>query len=68
MTEKSILAKIDHPFLIKLNKSFQDEKKLYFVLEYCPGGELFNLLAIKDKLSEDQYLCAKLELSFIQHK
>ena len=54
MTEKQILSKIDHPFLIKLTKSFQDEKKLYFVLEYCPGGELFNLLAIKDKLSEDQ--------------
>ena len=51
MTEKAILAKIDHPFLIKLNWAFQDEKKLYFVLEYCPGGELFNLLAIKDKLT-----------------
>ena len=54
MTEKAILAKIDHPFLIKLNWAFQDEKKLYFVLEYCPGGELFNLLAIKDKLYEEQ--------------
>lgn len=38
MTEKAILAKIDHPFLIKLYWSFQDDKKLYFVLEYCPGG------------------------------
>ena len=32
MTEKAILAKIDHPFLIKLHWSFQDDKKLYFVL------------------------------------
>ena len=31
--------------------SFQDDKKLYFLLEYCPGGELFNLLAAKDTLS-----------------
>lgn len=38
MTEKQILVDIDHPFLIKLKSSFQDEKKLYFVLEYCPGG------------------------------
>ena len=38
MREKEILAKIDHPFLIKLKMSFQDERKLYFVMEYCPGG------------------------------
>jgi serine/threonine protein kinase len=55
MTEKSILAAIEHPFLVKLRMSFQDEKKLYFLLEYCPGGELFSLLAAKDKLTEDQY-------------
>ena len=30
----------------------QDDKKLYFVLEYCPGGELFGLLSVKDKLTE----------------
>lgn len=33
---------------------FQDPKKLYFVLEYCPGGELFGLLQIKNYLSEEQ--------------
>jgi len=32
MMEKEILAKIDHPFLVKLKMCFQDEKKLYFVL------------------------------------
>lgn len=54
MTEKQILSDISHPFLVRLYSSFQDDKKLYFVLEYCPGGELFSLLAAKDKLSEDQ--------------
>lgn len=38
MTEKQILADISHPFLVKLEASFHDEKKLYFLLEYCPGG------------------------------
>jgi serine/threonine protein kinase len=38
MTEKQILAEIEHPFLVKMHSSFQDDKKLYFVLEYCPGG------------------------------
>ena len=56
MTEKEILAKIQHPFLVQMKASFQDEKKLYFVLEYCPGGELFGLLSLKDKLSEEQYI------------
>ena len=54
MTEKEILAAIEHQFLVKLRMSFQDEKKLYFVLEYCPGGELFKLMAAKETLSEDQ--------------
>jgi len=54
MTEKQILSGIEHPFLVKLKLSFQDDRKLYFLLEYCPGGELFSLLAAKDKLSEDQ--------------
>ena len=54
MTEKQILAQIEHPFLVRLYSTFQDEKKLYFVLEYCPGGELFSLLSIKDKLNEEQ--------------
>ena len=49
-----ILAAIEHPFLVRLKMSFQDERKLYFLLEYCPGGELFSLLAAKDKLTEDQ--------------
>ena len=52
--EKQILADIDHPFIIKFKGSFQNEKKLFFVLEYCAGGELFNLLAKKRRFSEDQ--------------
>lgn len=35
---------IKHPFIIKLAYAFQNEKKLFFALEYCPGGELFYLL------------------------
>ena len=66
MTEKEILARITHPFLVKLKLSFQDEKKLYFLLEYCPGGELFSLLSAKDTISEDQYLSPNPEPSSIQ--
>ena len=41
MAERRILEKIRHPFIVSLAYSFQSKKKLYFVMDYCPGGELF---------------------------
>lgn len=52
-TERSILVEIQHPFIIKMSYAFQNERKLYFALEYCPGGELFNLLQQKRRFKED---------------
>ncbi|KRX02245.1 Protein kinase-like domain [Pseudocohnilembus persalinus] len=54
ITERNILVKIKHPFIVRLAYSFQDEEKLFFVMEYCPGGELFNLLSSRKKFTEDQ--------------
>lgn len=51
MTERNILVGMDHPFIVKLYHSFQNDKKLFFALEYCPGGELFGLLSKKQRLS-----------------
>lgn len=42
--EKAVLAAIRHPFLIRLVAAFQDELRLYMVLELVQGGELFGLL------------------------
>jgi serum/glucocorticoid-regulated kinase 2 len=36
--EKDILTKIKHPFLIQMHSAFQNDRKLFIVLEYCPGG------------------------------
>merc|ERR1719198_1373772 len=41
MTERRVLQKIDHPYIVKLHHSFQTETRLHFVLDYCSGGELF---------------------------
>jgi serine/threonine protein kinase len=41
IAERSILENMDHPFIIHLAYAFQTKSKLYFVLEFCPGGELF---------------------------
>jgi len=39
--EKSILQKINHPFIVKLHYAFQTSDRLYLVLDFLAGGELF---------------------------
>jgi len=54
LAEKNILQRINHPFLVNLNYSFQTEDKLYFILDYVNGGELFFHLQKEKKFSEDR--------------
>eukprot|EP00923_Selenidium_pygospionis_P006047 GHVN01010421.1.p1 GENE.GHVN01010421.1~~GHVN01010421.1.p1 ORF type:complete len:320 (+),score=47.77 GHVN01010421.1:212-1171(+) len=42
--EKEILQRLNHPFIVNLWSTFQDERCLYMVMEYVNGGELFSLL------------------------
>jgi serine/threonine protein kinase/CRP-like cAMP-binding protein len=44
MNEKNLLSKCDHPFLLKLYQTFKDSKKLYLLVEFVQGGELFQYL------------------------
>lgn len=41
MAEREILQKIQHPFMVSLCYAFQNEQKLYMILTYINGGELF---------------------------
>ena len=43
-SEREVLASISHPFLVHLHCAFQTKSKLYLVLDYIPGGELFTRL------------------------
>ncbi|KAH7138936.1 kinase-like domain-containing protein [Dendryphion nanum] len=53
-TERVILESISrHPFVVKLFYAFQDHEKLYLILEYAQGGELFHHLASERIFSED---------------
>jgi serine/threonine protein kinase len=53
-TERTILESVSrHPFLVKLYYAFQDHEKLYLILEYAQGGELFHHLATERMFSED---------------
>ena len=53
-TEREILEKINHPFIIKLNYAFQTEDNLYMLTEFMAGGELFYHLHKEDYFSEER--------------
>ncbi|KAF2073783.1 hypothetical protein CYY_004917 [Polysphondylium violaceum] len=54
LAEKDILKKIDHPFIVKLHYAFQSEKKLYLVMDFVNGGQLFFHLQREAIFSEAQ--------------
>ncbi|OWZ57156.1 protein-serine/threonine kinase [Cryptococcus neoformans c45] len=44
LAEQEILATANHPFIVTLFHSFQSQDYLFFVLDYCMGGEFFRAL------------------------
>ena len=40
-SERSVLGRVQHPFVVKLHFAFQTSTRLHFVLDYCPGGDLY---------------------------
>lgn len=52
--EVDVLSVATSPWVVELKCSFKDEKYLYLVMEYLPGGDLMSLLVKKDTLSEDE--------------
>jgi len=56
-SERKILQSLQHPFLMHLRYAFQTAAKLYFVLDYYRGGELFFHLKRKRMSQEKGDLC-----------
>ena len=52
-TERRVLERIKHPFIVRMKYAFADREKLYFVLDYCHGGELFFYLTNLRRFKED---------------
>ncbi|CAO3591660.1 unnamed protein product [Absidia cylindrospora] len=50
--ERVILRSVDHPFVVKLWDTFQDDTHVFFVMDYAPGGELFRILRKNKSFSE----------------
>mmetsp|Transcript_11291 Transcript_11291/g.16881 ORF Transcript_11291/g.16881 Transcript_11291/m.16881 type:complete len:936 (+) Transcript_11291:148-2955(+) len=66
--ERKVLETVDHPFLVALRYAFQTPAKLYMVMDYIPGGEVFNLLASKHELTtkDTRFYAAELVVA-LQH-
>ncbi|KAI9015150.1 kinase-like domain-containing protein [Gaertneriomyces semiglobifer] len=50
--ERNILEEVRHPFIVTLHYAFQTHAKLYLILSYASGGELFTYLATERMFSE----------------
>lgn len=63
--ERDILADVDHPFIVKLHYAFQTEGKLYLILEFLRGGDLFTRLSKEVMFTEEdvKFYLAELALA-----
>ena len=54
-SEIDILKIAKHPNIIKLYDVFENEKYIYIIMEYCPGGDLFSYIEKRDfKIKEER--------------
>ena len=52
--EMAILKNFNHPNVIQTYEIHETEESYLIIMEYCEGGELFNYIVKKDKLSEEE--------------
>ena len=58
--ERNVQAMINHPFIVRMHCAFQSSKRLFLVLDYCPGGDLGGILQREKRLTKERaraYLC-----------
>uniref|UniRef100_A0A8B9J027 Maternal embryonic leucine zipper kinase n=1 Tax=Amazona collaria TaxID=241587 RepID=A0A8B9J027_9PSIT len=53
-TEIDAMKNLSHQHICQLYHVIETSKKIFMVLEYCPGGELFDYIISKDHLSEEE--------------
>ena len=60
IAERNILSNNNHPFIVKLNYSFQTSSKLFLIIEYCPNSDLSKHLIKEKRFIESRakfYIC-----------
>ena len=51
--ELDILLAVDHPNICTFYEAYLDHKYVHLVMEYCPGGELYQHLEVEGTFKED---------------
>ncbi|CAE8587591.1 unnamed protein product [Polarella glacialis] len=52
LKEVNVMKELDHPSICRLFETYDQGRKMFFVLEYCEGGDLFDRFADCGRLSE----------------
>eukprot|EP00816_Leptocylindrus_hargravesii_P004137 CAMPEP_0196805352 /NCGR_PEP_ID=MMETSP1362-20130617/5125_1 /TAXON_ID=163516 /ORGANISM="Leptocylindrus danicus, Strain CCMP1856" /LENGTH=795 /DNA_ID=CAMNT_0042178231 /DNA_START=318 /DNA_END=2705 /DNA_ORIENTATION=- len=72
--EKNIMSSIDHPFVVNLVCTFQDDRSLYMLIELVQGGELFSVIHTETNDGVDNYFacfyaaCILESLAHLHHR
>lgn len=63
--ERNILADVEHAFIVKLHYAFQTPGKLYLILDFLRGGDLFTRLSKEVMFTEEdvKFYLAELALA-----
>jgi serine/threonine protein kinase len=54
IVEREIMEKINSPFIVDLHYAFQTDEKLYFIMDFLNGGELFYHLRREQRFTENR--------------
>lgn len=52
--EKLILLQVNHPFIIGMDYVFQKAYRIYFIMDFIQGGELFKHLSEQKRFEENK--------------
>jgi serine/threonine protein kinase len=70
--EKDIMFECDHPFLVGMEFLFQNDLRLYFVMPFVRGGELYKVFQSQKRFNEEavKFYAAQLVIAigYLHHK
>jgi serum/glucocorticoid-regulated kinase 2 len=52
LLEKEVLMKTNHPFMVSMEHVFQTENRIFFIMQFVRGGELYRHLRTEKQFSE----------------
>jgi serine/threonine protein kinase len=54
LTEKTVMLTVKSPYIVELHATFQNPSHLFFLMEFCEGGDLLQMLNKARRFSEER--------------